>query len=318
MEPAPLSPARVRVPASTSNLGPGFDFLGLCLELFLEVRREDVDGTTHEVVRAEDEAAHWPLENNLLCRAFDTSLRTAGLAPRPSRFKVRSEIPLGRGLGSSGAAVAAGLCLGLQAAGHDIPQADSRELTCLAELGLALEGHPDNSSASLVGGCTLAVPVGAGRLRIVRQPLAQNLIFGVAWTSEQLATDAARAALPGEVPFAVAVENPRRLALLLEGLRLGQDDLIALGIEDRLHVEARLALIPGGRAALDAAREAGAAGATVSGSGSALVAVATDAEVARHAAAAMAEELGHHADWTTERVLKPAREGATPVGDLKG
>jgi homoserine kinase len=69
---------------------------------------------------------------------------------------------------------------------------------------------------------------------------------------------------------------------------------------------------------LDAAREAGAAGATVSGSGSALVAVATDAEVARHAAAAMAEELGHHADWTTERVLKPAREGATPVGDLKG
>ncbi|MCB9916600.1 MAG: homoserine kinase [Planctomycetes bacterium] len=244
-----MSSIRVRTAASTSNLGPGFDFLGLALELWLEVEREDLDGPAHVVERDAPEPAGWRAEEDLVARAFDAALRARGVGARPSRFRVRSPIPVGRGLGSSGGAVAAGLYLGALAAGEREPAPRA-----LAEEGLALEGHPDNVSASLFGGCTLSVPTEAG-LRVVRAPLASSLRFTVAWSDAVLETPAARAALPRSVPFADAVENPRRLALLLEGLRTADTELLRLGVADRLHVAARTALIPGAaRARAGAAR----------------------------------------------------------------
>lgn len=301
-----MSSLRTRTPCSTSNLGPGFDFLGLALELWLEVECTAAPGAEHELLLGQDQSAHWPHEGNLLLRAFDLALRELGGEPTPQRFQVRSEIPLGRGLGSSGAAVAAGLLLGAAAAGEHAP-----DRAQLAELGLALEGHPDNSTASLLGGCTLAVPLGAGALSVVQQPLHEDLSFAVAWPSVGLSTQLAREALPHQVPFADAVENPRRLALLLEGLRTGRHDLLAAGIEERLHVRARSTLIPGAAEALAAARAAGAPAATISGSGSALVAIDTSPEGASAAARAMESCLAEHSEWATSRVLAAARSGAT-------
>jgi len=299
----------VHAPASTSNLGPGFDFLGLALDLDLEVSWLGfAEGVEHRSERLEGTAAEWPPAGNLFLRAFDAALDLHRAERRPGRFAVTSAIPLCRGLGSSGAAVAAGLLLGSAVAGVGAPDRHA-----LAELGLALEGHPDNSTATLLGGCTLAVPLSPRELRIVSHPLSERLAFSVVWPAATLSTEKARAALPVAVPFADAVENPRRLALLLEGLRLGDADLLRLGGEDRLHVAHRLPLIRGGEAALDAAREAGAWMATISGSGSALIAIHDDQRVAARIADALADALLAENPWVERRVLRARREGARVV-----
>ncbi len=338
----PPTPLRVRVPASTSNLGPGFDQLGLALELWLEVEvAGPASGHRHEWLELGGEAASWPLEANRLLLALDAGRERLGLAATPLALRVRSEIPLRRGLGSSGAAVAAGLLLAAALAGEEAP-----ERAALAALGTELEGHPDNVTASLLGGCTLGVPLEDGTLRVVRPPLAEGLLVGVAWPSTPLDTGTARGALPEAVPLADAVHATRRLALLLEGLRTGEPALLAAGGEDRLHTPFRLPLIAGAEEALAAARAAGAPLAAISGSGSALVALAVEEGVTAgavgegvtaravgegvtagaigegvtaravgegvtaRAASAMAEALAPHHEAVTWRVLRPAREGA--------
>ena len=200
---------RVRVPASTSNLGPGFDLVGLALELWLDVEAHPAEaGLT--LGRLEGEAAVWPGKDNLLVRAFERGFRLAGAAGSlPAlRLDVRSEIPLARGLGSSGAAIAGGLILGSAYArgGEALPPEQ------LAQAGAELEGHPDNSSASLFGGCTLALPAG-DQLNVLRHELSPELAFALAWPTRPMSTAVARKALPAEVPFAAAMENPRRLAV---------------------------------------------------------------------------------------------------------
>lgn len=277
------STIRVRVPASTSNLGPGFDLLGLALGLWLEVEAR-VEGEQHEFVRCMGTASEWPLGDNLVTRAFDHASHALNLAPTALRLSVTSEIPIGRGLGSSGAAVAAGITLAATLAGRERPDGED-----LCAIGCSLEGHPDNSTASLRGGCTLALPVGED-LTVVDHPIDASVGFAVAWPVRGTSTEEARAVLPESVPFADAVENPRRLAILLEGLRTGDPTLLSLGLEDRLHTAHRLALIEGGAKALAAALAAGAYGATVSGSGSTLIALGPK-EQTTAIAAAMASEL---------------------------
>ena len=304
MEPSAL---RVRVPASTSNLGPGFDTLGLALDLMLEV--EARPALAHRCEELAGSARSWPApEHNLLFRAFDAARAALGLEPLAIALRAHSEIPLARGLGSSGAAIAAGLLLG---AGWEEPRRVHRARAVLLRLGAELEGHPDNSTASLLGGCTLAIPASDG-LTVIEVEVAPTIGFGVAWPATPLETERARAVLPREVPFADAVENPRRLAALLAGLSRGDGDLVRLGIEDRLHVRHRLPLIPGGAAALRAALEAGAWGATVSGSGSALIALAPG-ERAAEAAEAMRAVLDRHAPPAEGRALAVARGAPEPA-----
>jgi len=298
---------RVRVPASTSNLGPGFDALGLALELPLEI--EARRAAAHACEELSGCARSWPApEHNLLFRAFDTARAALGLEPFAIAVRARSQIPLARGLGSSGAAIAAGLVLG---AGWEEPQRVERERARLVRLGAELEGHPDNSTASLVGGCTLAIPAGDG-WTVIEVEVAPSIGFGVAWPATPLATERSRAVLPRAVPFADAVENPRRLAALLAGLARGDGELVRLGLEDRLHVPYRLPLIPGGAPALAAAVEAGAWGATISGSGSALIALAPRA-LAAAAAEAMRAVLERHAPPAEGRALAVARGAPQPI-----
>ena len=294
-----LAPARLRVPCSTSNLGPGFDCLGLALSLWLDVEVIGAsDATAHVLASADGTASEWPRTRNLLFEAFDRVFEHCGISPLRAEFRVHSEIPLERGLGSSGAAVAAGLLLA-NACVHD-----ALGLGELAQLGMQLEGHPDNSTASLFGGCTLGVPLRSG-LRVLQPELSKDLRFAVAWSDAKLATDRARAALPSTVPFADAVENPRRLALLLEGLKRADPELLSAGGQDALHVAHRLPLIPGGAAALHAATDAGAWMATISGAGSALVAITDEAHCAA-VGAAMAGALRREAEWTEHRTLTAA------------
>lgn len=266
---------RVRIPASTSNLGPGFDFAGLALSMFLDVEVTRARASdAHEFVATSGTASDWPrASDNILLRAFDAACVALRVPKRGLALRVHSEIPVARGLGSSGAAITAGLVLANALA--DEPAS----LEVLCGLGARIEGHPDNTSASICGGCTLALPRADGTVRIVQQALHAELGFAVAWPNAMLSTRAARSVLPREVPFADAILNPRCLAALLEGLRTADPELLAYGEHDRLHVRHRLALIENGEAALSAARAAGAWFSTVSGSGSALFAIGPHARM---------------------------------------
>jgi len=298
----------IEVAGSTSNLGPGFDLLGLALSLRLEVSvLEPARGAECELVLAEDQARDWPPSpENLLPRAFERAFRTfGGRGGAAVRFAVRSEIPVGRGLGSSAAAIVAGLLLGAALAPGAVERAD------LLRLALELEGHPDNVAPALYGGCVIAVPREGRAPRIVRQELHPSLGFALAWPERPFATSLARGLLPRQVPFADAVENPRRLALLLEGLRSGDPELLALGSADRLHVPYRLPHIPGAQAAIESGRAAGAWMATLSGSGSAVLAIAAR-ERAHEVAQAMAAGFRAAGERSEARVVAPFLEAPSP------
>ncbi len=308
-QPLPPPALQVRVPGSTSNLGPGFDCLGLALSLFLEVRLvASGDGP----LELRGGAAGDSPGADLVCRALVKALAQVGRKPRGMRIEQRSEIPVARGLGSSGAAVAAGLLLARALE----PEALSLEL--LIELGIELEGHPDNVVASLLGGLTLGVPAGPGaRTPVLSLPLSADLGIAAAWPASCLSTERARAVLPTEVPLADAVENARRLPLLLRGLAEADPHLLRFGSEDRLHTAYRLPLLPGAADALERARGAGAWMATISGSGSALVALGPREHCAA-VAAALSAGLSAAGEQPTARTLDAVfgTPVVRPVGSL--
>lgn len=304
MSSSPKSPTRwrVRVPGSTSNLGPGFDQLGLALGLFLEVTCEDAGPA--DAWRVELEGADWTAAEDLTARALTAALPNA---PRHLRLRRCSQIPVARGLGSSGAAVAAGLALADALA--DAPLAPERTRA----LGCELEGHPDNVMASLLGGLVLSAPHDAG-VYWQHAPVHADLEFAIAWPEQPMPTAEARAVLPERVPLADAVENARRLPVLLRGLAEGDGERIAFGLRDRWHVDARAAIQPGAAEALNEASAAGAFGATLSGSGSALVAIAPRGrgEVAARAMAAALERARGAAEWACPPVVRGAPEVEAP------
>ncbi|MCP5023489.1 MAG: homoserine kinase, partial [bacterium] len=265
------APTQVRLPSSTSNLGPGFDLLGLCLDLYLTVEFscDDSGEMLDRFAEMGGQAAGLPQgPENLVLRAFHALHAHEG-RPVPSGrlWSMGSQIPVARGLGSSGAATAAGLLLACQALDID-PEAHQ---DTLIQLGTRLEGHPDNVVASLLGGCVLTVQ-SSPSFRVIRQEIHPDLAFAVAWGNTPLPTALARKNLPTQVPFEQALDQPRRLVALLEGLRTADPMLLRHARTEHLHEHARLPLIPGGAEALAAAHEAGAYLATISGSGSSLVA----------------------------------------------
>jgi homoserine kinase len=281
---------RVRVPGSTSNLGPGFDQLGLALGLYLRAELR-VGGPARGQARSRGPLGWPPPERDLLFAALFAAAPEA--RERELELRVESEIPMARGLGSSGAAVAAGLLLADALSGRTLETAER------LRLGIALEGHPDNVTASLLGGLTLCVPLepseDPGGAVWLSPPVHPSLRVACVWPERPFPTAEARAALPKSVPLADAVENARRLPILLAGLADGDGRRIRLGAVDRLHEPYRLPLLPGSSEALAAAREAGAFAANLSGSGSALVAIAehnTVAAVAHAMATALARSHG--------------------------
>jgi homoserine kinase len=303
-EPCPA--LRVRVPASTSNLGPGFDQLGLALELFLDAEAHGpLDLAEHRLGTLEGMASDWVLEDNLLPRAFDACLEKAGAPPAHFEFDVQSSIPLRRGLGSSGAAITAGLILANEWLGER-----GLSLVELATLGFQLEGHTDNSTASLFGGCTLGIPLEDSQLRVLQPEVHPDLLFAVAWGPAEVATAQARAVLPSALPLDEVVRHLQRLPLLLEGLASADAEALRAGSWDRLHSPFRLPLIPGAGSALAAAESEGAFLATISGSGSAVIAAHDQREVATRLAATMARELAAAQGDSVSHVLRPYRRGA--------
>ena len=261
----------VRVPASSANLGPGFDCFAAALGLYLELEVSDAD--RFELVSDLDVRRD---RQNLAVVAFE---RIASASRR--RFSVRSVIPLSGGLGSSAAAVVAGLLAADRLAGGDAP---------LLELASELEGHPDNVAAALLGGFVVCAD---GEAHRIDPPATLEALLVV--PHRPVRTQRARAALPASVPLADAVFNTAHGALLMLGLAGDDPDLVARGLGDLLHQPYRAHLYPRSAELMRRAGELGALGATISGAGPTVLVWVT-----RRAAADIAAELREQvASWAT-------------------
>ncbi|HEX7090984.1 MAG TPA: hypothetical protein VF192_12660 [Longimicrobiales bacterium] len=297
-EPSELRPARVRVPASTSNLGSGFDCLGLAIARYLDAEYEPGGAALRLELGGTLAALRTAAEDDILARAFRARLAAHGVSGACGTIRASSDIPLSRGLGSSAAAVVAGLALADAAAsklkydGHPETPGPALALApALAHhaewlaLATELEGHPDNAAPAILGGLVAVVRDAAGRPRAVPLPLSPDVGFAFAAPGAGVSTSAARQALPAEVPHHVAARALGRLAALLHGLAVADPELIRSGFADELHVPYRLPLIPGAREAMEAAHAAGAWAVTISGSGSGLIAACMPTRAADVAAA---------------------------------
>jgi homoserine kinase len=242
----------VRVPASSANLGPGYDAMAAAVSLHLDLEVEEsgefsLDPGGLEVSTGRD---------NLVVRAFESLHSADGIA-----FRLRSEIPLARGLGSSAAAIVAGLF----AADHLFELALSRE-EMLAR-ATALEGHPDNVAAAIYGGFVVCGSDPDGAPLAARFDPPEGLEGIAVIPPEEVSTERAREAIPADVPLADAVANISSAALLVLGLRSADLDLVARGLADSIHQPRRRDLYPRSMEIVDSASELGALGATISGAG---------------------------------------------------
>ena len=279
----------VRVPASTSNLGAGFDCLGLALDLWLEARL--VEGAGEPTYRGTLAGLH--PDQDIILRL----LKAAGLASG-WRLEVDSAIPVGKGLGSSGAAVVAGLALAQLARQERLDHAR------LLAQATAEEGHPDNVGPAIYGGLFLAGRPG-GWLA-----LHPSVAPALGVPERGIDTHAARRLLPGRVPRDAAVAQAAGAASLILGLIEGDPELIARGMEDHLAVPHRKGLIRGFDAAVSAGRAAGAYGVTISGAGSALLGIGPK-NVAPSIGRAMAEALSREGNPATALTPEVAERGLT-------
>jgi len=292
------------VPASTANLGSGFDTLGMALTLYNEVELTDEGEGVQLLVEGEGKSA---LEkagaHNLVLRAAQSTLRDLGAHPSGLCVRQINRIPLRRGLGSSAAACLGGIAAAARLVGVELSPDE------ILARALPLEGHPDNITPALLGGLTVSAIV-EGRVVSARVRVPKRLKAMAVIPSLEIATKRAREALPQQVPFQDAVFNLNRLALLLAGLMTDRLDLLAAGTEDRLHQPYRAALLPGMEAILEEGRRAGAHAVFLSGAGSSLLALVTEGgeEIGRRMGERWRREFGIE---NSVRLLEIDRHGLT-------
>ncbi|HEV2282808.1 MAG TPA: homoserine kinase [bacterium] len=258
---------RVRVPATTANLGPGFDALGLALRLHNTVALE---AAAEPRIEIEGEgAASLPRDPSHLAYraalAVVEARTTRGAAPRAFHLRQHNRIPPARGLGSSAAAIVGGAAAANALLGGPL------DTQALIDLAARLEGHPDNVAPAVLGGLVACVTTEAGKIRWTRL-IPKRLRVVIAIPAFAVSTAEARRLLPEAVPFRDAVFNVTRTALLVASLVEGRTEMLDEATRDRLHQPYRARLVPGLEAVFAAAREAGAHGVALSGSGPTVVA----------------------------------------------
>ena len=262
----------VQIPATTANVGSGFDALGIALTLYNDIYfsvQPDKSEITVEIEGLGKDEITTVFEENMVGQAMLAVAEKAGCNLPGGVLTLVNRIPPARGLGSSSAALAGGIVLGDALTGAGL----SRE----EMLGLAarMEGHPDNVAPALYGGMCASIMMD-DRTITNSLPLDDDLSFVVVSPEVEVSTHEARQVLPQVIDYKSAVFNVSRVSFLITSLLMKRYEGLAMGLEDKLHVPYRIKLIPGGEAVLVAAREAGAVGAPISGSGSTLIAFVTD------------------------------------------
>jgi homoserine kinase len=257
----------VKVPASTANLGPGFDVLGMALNLYNTVVLEEMESDCQIIeVKGEGESLLPRDSSNLAARAVSSLLYSAGYSDHGFKLCLENQIPLASGLGSSAAAIVGGLVAANALAESPFSDQD------ILQMAVEIEGHPDNVTAALLGGVVVVIKDEESCIYsrlIPREGLGITAVI----PDFSVSTAEARSVLPEYIPLQDAVYNLGRIALLVTALREGDWDLLRVALHDRLHQPYRCQLVPGLADVFAAALESGAYGAFLSGAGPTVVAL---------------------------------------------
>jgi len=261
----------ITVPASTANLGPGFDTQGLALQLYLKVKIEQLDSPVDQcIVLSGEGASELPrTKDNLIYRSALFAAEQEGVLLPPARLYVENEIPIARGLGSSSAAIIAGLSLFEALSGMELGQEK------LLKYGAQIEGHADNIAPALMGGLVTTCLLPCKRVLAVKQDWPEEIKAVVVIPDFQLSTAEARAALPTSLSRQDVIYNIQRVALFGAALRAKRFDYLSEAMKDRLHQPARQALVPGLEEILNLSGVDGLLAVALSGAGPTVLALAT-------------------------------------------
>lgn len=259
------SKVTVSIPATSANLGPGFDCLGLALGLRNQFTFRTLPHGLVVSISGEGEGTIPTGSANLVVKAAEAVFRRIGRRPDGLDITLENHVPVGSGLGSSATATLGGIL-----AANCLAEGNLEEDEMLS-MAVALEGHPDNVTPALFGGLSLIV-VDGDRLVVEQIPVPELQVV-VVLPHFELPTSMARQALPSQVPLSDAVYNSSRVGLLIQALRMANYSKLATAMDDRLHQPYRKSLIPGMDEALKAGRDAGAAGVALSGAGPAVIAI---------------------------------------------
>jgi homoserine kinase len=276
-----MNKVTVTVPATTANIGVGFDCLGAALTMTNEFQFEVVDRDQPLKIMVEGEEAHkvGTGESNLIYRSLVQFYQHIEQTPPPLEISIKLGVPLSRGLGSSATAIIGGLLGGNSLAGNPLSQWE------IMEMAIAIEGHPDNVVPALRGNCLLSVE-DQGEWQICSIPWHQNIIPVVAIPDFELSTREARSVLPTEYSRSDAIFNISRMGLLIRGLETNNSIWLRTALADKLHQPYRQQLIKGYQEVQQAALDAGAYGLVISGAGPTLLAL-TAPEQAEQVVASM-------------------------------
>lgn len=303
-----MNKVSVRVPATSANCGPGFDTLGLACTLY--------NITTYEVteekgfrleVSGEGEGILKPFGRNLAIASFlkvwnqVTDGKRIGL-----KIRMENKIPMSRGLGSSSSAIVAGLYAANILCGNFYDKGQ------LLDMATEIEGHPDNVAPALLGGFTICC-MNETRVTSLRLLPPKKIKLIVVVPERRLSTALARQAIPASVPHKDAVYNTSRAALLVGALISGNYEYLSVALDDRLHQPYRAHLIPGLQDVFDAAKQAGAYNAVISGAGSSVMAYAPEQADCDFIAKSMMEAFNRNGESGTYHILDIDPHGVSEI-----
>ncbi len=239
----------VKVPASTSNLGPGFDCIGMALPIYNTITIEEtvLPGTGIEInVLNDSETAndlimdHMPMdENSIIYKAVELLYNSIGQTPSELKITVQSQIPIARGLGSSASVIVGGLLAANELLGHPADE------VALLSIATEVEGHPDNVTPSIVGGLVLTSLEDDGSVVYRKLNWPEEWQITVCIPDYELSTEISRSVLPKEVPMQDAIFNAKRLGMLIQAINTKDAELMKMALQDKLHQPYRMKLVPG-------------------------------------------------------------------------
>ena len=290
---------KIQVPATSANIGAGFDSLGLALALCNKVWMREYDGVSISVT---DGSVVCTNENNLIYKSAKLIYDLCGKDFKGLEIKQENNIPMTRGLGSSSACIVAGLTGANALTGYPLSK------DALVNLAADLEGHPDNSTPALLGGLVTAV-ISEGHVYYVKVPVSGSVRFVAFIPDFELKTEVARAALPMEISHKDAVFNLSRAALMTASLFSGKLSNLRVAVDDRLHQPYRMKFIHGAHDVFELAYKLGAYGVYVSGAGPTIMAIVDISDTA-FIQRAETEIKNNHPGWKVI-VLESDETGAT-------
>ena len=268
----------VKVPASSANLGPGFDCIGLALPIYNTITIEEtvLPGTGIEInLISEEESIDEMVfdsipkdENNIVYKAVEMLYNSIGQEPSELRINIQSQIPITRGLGSSSSIVVGGLLAANKLLGNPADEA------ALLAIATEVEGHPDNVAPAILGGVVLASQEEDGMISYCKLKWPEEWDITVCIPDFELSTEIARSVLPKEVPMQDAIFNARHLAMLVQAINTADAKLMKSALKDRIHQPYREKLVPGMKEIMDAFKhEDGVLGCVLSGAGPSMLVI---------------------------------------------